>query len=418
MDSDFPDGFTVEKWHAIVHTAHHRIMKIGAMESLISGNGLHRPNAGIRMRSGHFDAAADSANDSKPSSTANGKGLKGLELSYVTVKLSPSSSTSDFGNLSQSTTLTSLARHLSEVAATAPGLSSPGSGNEESACRPRRNVSNLESAAHAPIPKVPSLGIDVSISVRYRSVQNYLNRLSYNHLGTPFFPIRKPLPFRSLMRTAQQITRYALPIKCLEAAVLGMLLSAGWEGVDRITCSFKSIVADESSSAPVGEQIDEGTGEGIEENSQIRKTDLAIAAEKPQAGESADTPRPSNCSSNSDDRRSSESLPREVYRHMVLLLRHGDRWGAIGLSRRPDLMDKPLAFSSLQDLLMDYRNAYSRNNHRLLKAKIGLPVPHDTASNERIVWKYLTVTFPARSPDFLPDAKRNIERYIRGLRGG
>lgn len=34
-----------------------------------------------------------------------------------------------------------------------------------------------------------------------------------------------------------------------------------------------------------------------------------------------------------------------TYRHIVLLTRHASRWGALGLSRKADLMHKPLTFA-------------------------------------------------------------------------
>lgn len=53
----------------------------------------------------------------------------------------------------------------------------------------------------------------------------------------------------------------------------------------------------------------------------------------------------------------------EIFRHIVLLVRSGDRWGSLGLSRRADLMDKPLAARSLMDILADYREAYKRSRY-------------------------------------------------------
>ena len=66
-------------------------------------------------------------------------------------------------------------------------------------------------------------------------------------------------------------------------------------------------------------------------------------------------------------------------RHIVLAVRHPEtgRWGAIGLSRRAELMDKPLIFSSLADLLAAYVASYRQWWHTVLRLRIGLPVPHD-----------------------------------------
>ena len=66
-------------------------------------------------------------------------------------------------------------------------------------------------------------------------------------------------------------------------------------------------------------------------------------------------------------------------RHIILAVRHPDtgKWGALGLSRRAELMDKPLTYSTLADLLADYVASYKRWWHTVLRIRIGLPVPHD-----------------------------------------
>ncbi len=47
----------------------------------------------------------------------------------------------------------------------------------------------------------------------------------------------------------------------------------------------------------------------------------------------------------------------------------GHRFGAAGLSRRSTLMDKPLEFNSLFDLIKDFDEAYRDCGHRLIKVK-------------------------------------------------
>jgi hypothetical protein len=50
----------------------------------------------------------------------------------------------------------------------------------------------------------------------------------------------------------------------------------------------------------------------------------------------------------------------QVYRHIVLAVHDPSTglFGALGISRRGDLMYKPLAFASLAVLLADYQQAY------------------------------------------------------------
>ena len=56
-----------------------------------------------------------------------------------------------------------------------------------------------------------------------QSVQACIDSLGYNHVGSlQLFTIKKGHPFYILMRTAKDILRHRLPIKCLEAVVLAM----------------------------------------------------------------------------------------------------------------------------------------------------------------------------------------------------
>ncbi|KAJ1334524.1 hypothetical protein BSLG_007679 [Batrachochytrium salamandrivorans] len=42
--------------------------------------------------------------------------------------------------------------------------------------------------------------------------------------------------------------------------------------------------------------------------------------------------------------------------------------------------------------MQDYKACYEKNHHKLLKIKLGLPVTHDPASNESIVWKKISIS--------------------------
>ena len=80
-----------------------------------------------------------------------------------------------------------------------------------------------------------------------------------------------------------------------------------------------------------------------------------------------------------------------VHRHVVLGLIYGSNYGALGMSRRKELMDKPMSFQSLGTLVLDYKQAYENCHHNLKKVKLSLPVVHDLHSCERISWKHLTL---------------------------
>lgn len=46
-----------------------------------------------------------------------------------------------------------------------------------------------------------------------------------------------------IMATARDVLKDCLPIKCIEAVFLGLYLTSGWEGLDRIPLAFKSRAA-------------------------------------------------------------------------------------------------------------------------------------------------------------------------------
>lgn len=110
--------------------------------------------------------------------------------------------------------------------------------------------------------------------------QKYISGLGYNHLGEAFFDVTKSAGASRIMVLAKEIIHQSLPIKCLEAVVVAAYLTMGIQALDRIPLAFES-----------------------------------------QAGGN-------------------------TYRHIVLVVRHRPRpgqslWGALGLSRRKTLMDKP-----------------------------------------------------------------------------
>ncbi|KAF7251563.1 Tubulinyl-Tyr carboxypeptidase 1 [Varanus komodoensis] len=73
-----------------------------------------------------------------------------------------------------------------------------------------------------PIPSVPMLQPSTPIPERLEAIQRYIRELQYNHTGTQFFEIKKSRPLTGLMDLAKEMTKEALPIKCLEAVILGM----------------------------------------------------------------------------------------------------------------------------------------------------------------------------------------------------
>ena len=91
-----------------------------------------------------------------------------------------------------------------------------------------------------PIPSVPAFQPSTPIPERLEAVQRYIRELQYNHTGTQFFEIKKSRPLTGLMDLAKEMTKEALPIKCLEAVILGMYLPNNMTTLDRFTISFKT----------------------------------------------------------------------------------------------------------------------------------------------------------------------------------
>ena len=80
-----------------------------------------------------------------------------------------------------------------------------------------------------------------------------------------------------------------------------------------------------------------------------------------------------------------------TFRHIVLIVRSQGKYGALGLSRKRTLMDRPLKFATLADILEDFKLAYEAACHRLLSIKVGLPVEHDLCSADHVCWRCTVV---------------------------
>ncbi|KAM4012953.1 tubulinyl-Tyr carboxypeptidase 1 isoform 1-T1 [Anomaloglossus baeobatrachus] len=198
-----------------------------------------------------------------------------------------------------------------------------------------------------PLPAVPAPTSGSSVPERVEAVQRYIRELQYNHTGTQFFEIKKTRPLTGLMDLAKEMTKEALPIKCLEAVILGLYLTNNIPGLERFPVSFKTEFA-------------------------------------------------GGC-----------------FRHIVLGLHSGGHFGAIGISRREDLMYKPLRHRTLNDLMVDFQEAYARCWHTLKKIKIGPYVSHDPHSVEQIDWKHSVLDVQELGAEGL---RRELERHSRDMR--
>ena len=206
-------------------------------------------------------------------------------------------------------------------------------------------------------PVVPAKLGRLMPRARLRAVQAVISGLQYNHTPEGYFNLNKRRPFTRVMDTAREILREALPIKCLEAVFLGLHLTCGMEDFVRIPVSFKTRV------------------EG------------------------------------------------RVYRHIVLAVRHvpSGRFGALGLSRREELMFKDLSYASMSALLDDFLAAYEKWWHEVLKVWVGLPASHEAFDQTPVCWRFRSV-HPASEDEWreavdehVGGAQKTLERWRLGL---
>lgn len=198
-----------------------------------------------------------------------------------------------------------------------------------------------------PIPSVPTFQPSTPVPERLEAVQRYIRELQYNHTGTQFFEIKKSRPLTGLMDLAKEMTKEALPIKCLEAVILGIYLTNSMPTLERFPISFKTYFSG------------------------------------------------------------------NYFRHIVLGVNFGGRYGALGMSRREDLMYKPPAFRTLSELVLDYEAAYGRCWHVLKKVKLGQCVSHDPHSVEQIEWKHSVLDVEKLGRE---DFRKELERHARDMR--
>jgi len=77
------------------------------------------------------------------------------------------------------------------------------------------------------------------------------------------------------------------------------------------------------------------------------------------------------------------------YFHIVLGIKHKNLWGAVGISRLPNLMHKALKHNSLIDLILDYNKCYAGYFHKLVNVSIGLPFSHNRVSETALQWYFV-----------------------------
>ncbi|XP_061602467.1 tubulinyl-Tyr carboxypeptidase 2 [Cololabis saira] len=211
-------------------------------------------------------------------------------------------------------------------------------------------VDRIRNAAYLPkhpVPAVPVYKPSMSVPDWVVVVQNYMKALQYNHTGTQFFEIKKNRPLCGLMEMAREMIRESLPIKCLEAVILGIYLTNGLTSLERFPVSFKT------------------------------------------------------------------QFSGHCFHHVVLGIYCNGRYGSLGMSRRQDLMDKPLTHRTLGELVAEFESSYKRYQHTLKKVKIGLYVPHDPHVFQPIEWKYLVLNTTRLGSQ---EMMKELEKHGRDMR--
>ncbi|KAJ3140385.1 Tubulinyl-Tyr carboxypeptidase 2 [Physocladia obscura] len=91
--------------------------------------------------------------------------------------------------------------------------------------------------------------------------------------------------------------------------------------------------------------------------------------------------------------------------------KHLDKFGALGLSRRNDLMYKPIEFETIEQLVEEYRLSYIRNMHKLLKVKIGNLIVHEHENSiECFPWPVDAKL--AKDFEIIPNLAKDMEHLV------
>ncbi|KAG0629661.1 hypothetical protein M758_1G120200 [Ceratodon purpureus] len=98
----------------------------------------------------------------------------------------------------------------------------------------------------------------------------------------------------------------------------------------------------------------------------------------------------------------------QVFQHVVLLVQYKGKYGAFGISRSPDLMNKDLCFDSMSSIIENFKTAYEETDHTILNLQIGLPVEHDVMSGNFVCWEHLLL-YPSVQP--WPECVAAIENH-------
>eukprot|EP00659_Diplonema_papillatum_P020807 gene20807-32069_t len=178
-------------------------------------------------------------------------------------------------------------------------------------------------------PARPRLHAQAGLEAQVRQLQRYIEQFEYNFLPSTFFNNCKYRSLSRILQTAREIIKEALPIRCLEAVYLGTLLTQDVHELDRFPLTFKT-----SFKGQICRHIVLA----------LRHTTAAAAAPVQKQALPPQTGPVVPSQANGWSLRPAAPTARRV-----------EAWGALGLSRKADLMYKRLgAHACLADLVDDY----------------------------------------------------------------
>ncbi|KAG2379423.1 hypothetical protein C9374_006540 [Naegleria lovaniensis] len=214
-----------------------------------------------------------------------------------------------------------------------------------------KDLSSCKYLPEIPRPKVPDLTENQSMFTKFIKIQNFINSFEYNYIEQHFFDITRLRPLKSILSTAKEIIHDCLPIRCVEGTFLAIFFTQELEEVERFSVFFE--------------------------------TEMAVT--------------------------------RTVYRHIVLVVRFKNKYGALGLSRKDDLYYKPLSYCNLSEILREYILSYSKYGHLVNTIYLSLPISHDSQSKDVPVWSFLKLDFRKHSLDRLME---KADKYMSEVTQG
>nr|PNR58018.1 hypothetical protein PHYPA_005013 [Physcomitrium patens] len=179
---------------------------------------------------------------------------------------------------------------------------------------------NTISSVSSVQPRLPANFFDLTTRIRLRAVKQYLDGFEYRMNPMSKFQVKKLRPLSGLMATAKLIIHQPEPIKCVEAVFIALYLTAGLKSVTRIPIGFKTQFAN-----------------------QVHYRNYVTFM---------------------------------VFQHIVLLVQYKGKYGAFGISRSPDLMNKNICY----DRLVDYapHHSITITNDLPVVAENIMPLPSPT----------------------------------------